>query len=54
MGRPRGGSGLCDLTITGKTHICELRDGAIKMHTVNPGIGLPASSLDNPDRRVAI
>ncbi|HNO77666.1 MAG TPA: anthranilate phosphoribosyltransferase [Phycisphaerae bacterium] len=43
-----GEDGLCDLTITGKTHICELRDGAIKMHTVNPGdVGLPASSLDN-------
>ncbi len=31
-----GSDGLCDLTITGKTHICELRDGAIKLHTVEP------------------
>ncbi len=41
-----GHDGLCDLTITGKTHICELRDGATKMHTIEPGdVGLTVSPL---------
>ncbi|GJM25558.1 MAG: anthranilate phosphoribosyltransferase [Phycisphaerae bacterium] len=42
-----GEDGLCDLTITGKTHICELRDGAVKMHTVQPkDVGLTVAPLE--------
>jgi anthranilate phosphoribosyltransferase len=43
-----GNDGLCDLTITGTTQICELRDGSITMHTIHPSdVGLPTSPLQN-------
>jgi len=43
-----GDDGLCDLTITASTHVCELREGAIKMHTVHPSdVGLPVSPLED-------
>jgi anthranilate phosphoribosyltransferase len=43
-----GDDGLDEITITGKTHICELKDGSIKSYSISPDdFGLPQASLDS-------
>ncbi|HRX85357.1 MAG TPA: anthranilate phosphoribosyltransferase [Phycisphaerae bacterium] len=42
-----GGDGLCDLTITGPTHVAELADGKITTRSVRPAdAGLAEATLD--------
>lgn len=42
-----GADGLCDLTVTGRTTVVELRDGALKRFTITPEeVGLRRASLD--------
>jgi len=43
-----GEDGLDEITITGKTQICELRDGCTKSYSISPeDFGLPRASLDS-------
>jgi len=43
-----GEDGLDEITLTGKTQVCELRDGNIKSYTISPeDFDLPRASLDN-------
>ncbi|MBI4579762.1 MAG: anthranilate phosphoribosyltransferase [Planctomycetes bacterium] len=43
-----GGDGLCDLTITGPTHIAEVRGGATRLFTLHPGdFGLETAPLES-------
>jgi anthranilate phosphoribosyltransferase len=43
-----GEDGLDEITITGKTQVCELKNGRIKRYTVSPeDFGLPRASSDN-------
>ena len=43
-----GEDGLDEITITGKTQICELRDGRTKSYSISPeDFGLPRASLDS-------
>jgi len=40
-----GEDGLDEITVTGKTQVCELKDGSIKSYSVNPNaLGLPQAS----------
>lgn len=43
-----GEDGLDEITITGKTQVCELKDGHIKSYSISPeDFGLPRASLDS-------
>jgi len=43
-----GEDGLDEITVTGKTHVCELKGSSIKSYTISPeDFGLPRVSLDN-------
>jgi anthranilate phosphoribosyltransferase len=43
-----GEDGLDEITVTGKTHICELKDDEIENYSVSPeDVGLPKSSRDS-------
>ncbi len=43
-----GEDGLDEITVTGKTRVCELKDGGIKSYTISPNdFGLPQASLDS-------
>ncbi len=43
-----GGDGLDEITISGKTQVCELKNGRIKKYTVSPeDFGLPTASLES-------
>ncbi len=43
-----GDDGLDEITITGKTRVCELKDGRIQSYSISPGdFGLSQASLDN-------
>ena len=43
-----GEDGLDEITVTGKTLVCELKDGAIKSYTISPeDFGLSKASLDS-------
>ena len=43
-----GEDGLDEITITGKTHVCELKDGHIESYTISPeDFGLSRASLDS-------
>ena len=43
-----GEDGLDEITITGKTKVCELKDGGIKSYSISPeDFGLSRASLDN-------
>jgi len=43
-----GEDGLDEITITGKTQICELRDGCTKSYSISPeDFGLPRASLES-------
>jgi len=43
-----GEDGLDEITITGKTQVCELKDGHIKGYSISPeDFGLPRTSLDS-------
>jgi len=43
-----GEDGLDEITITGKTQICELKDGCTKSYSISPeDFGLPRASLDS-------
>jgi anthranilate phosphoribosyltransferase len=43
-----GEDGLDEITISGKTHVCELRDNRIKSYTISPeDAGLTSASSDN-------
>ena len=43
-----GVDGLDEITITGETHVCELKNGRIKRYTVSPkDFGLPRASSDS-------
>ncbi|MCJ7655315.1 MAG: anthranilate phosphoribosyltransferase, partial [Dehalococcoidia bacterium] len=43
-----GEDGLDEITITGKTHVCELKDGNIKRYTISPeDLGLSRASSDS-------
>ncbi len=43
-----GEDGLCDLTITGTTHVCELRDDVITTRTIHPSdVDLPTAALED-------
>ncbi len=43
-----GEDGLDEITITAKTHVCELKDGRIKSYTISPeDFGLSRASLDS-------
>ncbi|UCG54563.1 MAG: bifunctional glutamine amidotransferase/anthranilate phosphoribosyltransferase, partial [Dehalococcoidia bacterium] len=43
-----GEDGLDEVTLTGKTQVCELKDNNIKKYTISPeDSGLPRASLDN-------
>jgi len=43
-----GEDGLDEITITGKTHVCELKDGCIKSYSISPeDFGLSRASLSS-------
>jgi len=43
-----GEDGLDEITVTGKTRVCELKDGAINSYSISPDdFGLPRSRLDS-------
>ncbi len=43
-----GEDGLDEITVTGKTQVCELKDGRIKSYSISPeDFGLSRASLDN-------
>jgi anthranilate phosphoribosyltransferase len=43
-----GDDGLDEITVTGKTQVCELKDGSIKSYSISPDdLGLPQASLDS-------
>ncbi len=43
-----GEDGLDEITITGKTRVCELKDGAINSYSISPeDFGLPKASMDS-------
>ncbi len=43
-----GEDGLDEITVTGKTRVCELKDGGIKSYSISPDdFGLPQASLDS-------
>jgi len=43
-----GEDGLDEITVTGKTRVCELKDGAVNSYSISPDdFGLPRSRLDS-------
>lgn len=43
-----GEDGLDEITVTGKTRVCELKDGAVNSYSISPDdFGLPRSGLDS-------